>query len=711
MNQPTPGRLPSRALPSLAVALGAALSLVLPTQAQNYVFNPGFEEGSAEDATTWNQIEVSGGTMGATAMVDRVMSDAQTGDYSMLLDVVGATDWGPNAEVQQQTAVGSVVTGQTYRFGFSSKGFAGPGTVASYDLLWFDGDGSDGGGVKGSAFGTLNFAMGGSYALNSHTGLVPAAGSDSVLIQIRVLTGAFDGAIGNASIDDVYFEPETPIANFLANGGFEDGTGADADNWNELGAGATSTVGRSTNEPASGTAHAYMEVDNTVTQAGAAVYVDQTLGARLIDPSLLYDLSFQAKSDSTDFTGMNLFVQVQWLDQDGSHGGGVVSETLESLISYGPGLGTSYQAFSLTGLNPTAGADSVTVRFQLSAGADPGLDNGLLVDDVVLASAGAAPVEDFTAEIQQGTVVSWAPMNADSTYQVQESPDNINWTNLGPAFSGTDTDKAFDADGPAAHYRVEETGTVVTESALNGGFEAEGVPDPLCALNWECVQPAPAGNFGDYLPTRITSDFRSGTASMQLKVVNDLGNPTKSLILQNVFAQGGSIVPGADYTFSFWAKQISSGVSYVQGYAVKWLAPGGAVLAETGFQPFTGGSGTWNEVSIATTAPAGAESALIEIAAETGAVPGPTAEGEVLIDDVSLVTSGGGSTTILPATAGPGVGILWDTTADVDYQVKSSTTLSGFTNLGGVITGDGNQASAADTIDGPANFYIVEEVE
>lgn len=696
----------------LALTVGAALSLVLPAQAQNYVFNPGFEEGSGADALIWNEIEVGGGTMGASATVDRVMSDPLSGDYSLLLDVVGADDWGPNAEVQQQTAVGSVVPGQSYRFGFSSKGDAGPGTVASYDLLWFDGDGSNGGGPQGNATGTQNLAMGPDYAPNAHTGLVAPPNADSVLIQIRVLTGAFDGALGSANIDDVYFEPESPPANFLANGGFEDGTDADADNWNEVGAGPTSSVGRSTNEPFAGAAHAYLEVDNTTTQAGVAVFVDQTLGARLIDPGLLYDLSFQAKADSTDFTGMDMFVQVQWLDQDASHGGGVVAETLESLISYGPGLGTSYQTFSLTGLNPTAAADSVTIRFQLAAGADPGLDNGLLVDEVVLTSAGTAPTEDFTAEIRQGTVIGWMPENPDSSYQVQMSEDNSTWTNLGPAITGTEVELVFDADGPAPFYRVEESGQEITESILNGGFETPGDPDPLCALSWECLQPAPPSNLGDYLPTRITEDFRSGEASMQLKVVNDeSGSPTKSLILQNVVAQGGSIVPGADYTFSFWAKQISSGVSYVQGYAVKWLDTGGGVISESGFQNFTGGNGTWSETSISLTAPANADSAFIEFSGTTGAVAGSDAEGEVLIDDVSLLTANAGSTTILPASAGPGVGILWDTAAGVDYQVKSSPTLMDFTNFGAVITGDGGQASVADRIEGPANFYIVEEVE
>jgi hypothetical protein len=173
-------------------------------------------------------------------------------------------------------------------------------------------------------------------------------------------------------------------ANILLNSGFESGTAADADNWGEFGASSNAISGRSDVSPFTGTHHAYMAIDNTTTVSGAALFVEQNLGANTIDSSKTYDLTFYAKSDTTDFTGINMFAQIQWLDQDGSDGGGFKGETLQSLIGFGPGLNTSYQQFSMSGLTPAAGSDSFLVRFQLAAGAISGIQNGLSVDDISL---------------------------------------------------------------------------------------------------------------------------------------------------------------------------------------------------------------------------------------------------------------------------------------------------------------------------------------
>lgn len=172
-------------------------------------------------------------------------------------------------------------------------------------------------------------------------------------------------------------------ANVLQNSGFEAGSGADADNWAEILAGPAGFVGRSSAMPNSGAFSAYMSVDHVNNAAaGGAYFIEQNLPVGSIDPSLDYDLSFFAKSDSTDFTGINMFVQILWLDQDGSNGGGVQGEMLTSLVDLG--INDSYQQFSMDALDVPGGADSVLLRFQLSAGAVDGIMNGLYVDDVSL---------------------------------------------------------------------------------------------------------------------------------------------------------------------------------------------------------------------------------------------------------------------------------------------------------------------------------------
>lgn len=190
------------------IAAGA-VALLGGTAWGTAILNPSFEIGAGPDAADWTEIEVAGGGLGASATTDRVNTDPNTGDFSMFFSVVGAADFGPVAEIQQQTLVGSVIGGQTYDFSFYTKGNAGPGTVAFYEVSWFDGDGSDGGGPQGSATGLQNFSpsLGGTYTQVTNNGLVAPASADSVFVQIRLVTGAFDGAIGSAYVDDVSFAP------------------------------------------------------------------------------------------------------------------------------------------------------------------------------------------------------------------------------------------------------------------------------------------------------------------------------------------------------------------------------------------------------------------------------------------------------------------------------------------------------------------------
>jgi hypothetical protein len=172
-------------------------------------------------------------------------------------------------------------------------------------------------------------------------------------------------------------------ANIIPNPGFELGTGTDADNWAEIGAGASNgdTI-RTTSMANSGSASAYLTVDNLNNPtAGGAFFVEQSLPVGSINPALNYDFSFFGKSDTTDFTGVNLFYQLIWLDQDASDGGGVKGEILNSVVGE---IGTSYSQISLPNIDVPDGSDSVLVRFQLAAGGVDDIQQGFSVDDVSL---------------------------------------------------------------------------------------------------------------------------------------------------------------------------------------------------------------------------------------------------------------------------------------------------------------------------------------
>lgn len=175
----------------------------------------------------------------------------------------------------------------------------------------------------------------------------------------------------------------TASANIVLNAGFEAGSGTDAADWAEILGGPSGTVGRSMAMPHSGSYSAYMSFDHINNPAaGGAYFIEQNQPVGSIIALESYDLSFFAKVDSTNFVGMDTFVQILWLDQDGSNGGGVRGEQLTSLI--GLGITDSYQQFSLNGLVAAEGADSFLLRFQLSAGAVTDIANGLYVDDVSL---------------------------------------------------------------------------------------------------------------------------------------------------------------------------------------------------------------------------------------------------------------------------------------------------------------------------------------
>lgn len=170
-------------------------------------------------------------------------------------------------------------------------------------------------------------------------------------------------------------------ANIVLNSGFEAGSGADAADWAEIVGGPSGTVSRSSANPFSGSFSAYMSFDHINNPAaGGAYFIEQNQPVGSIVSLESYDLSFYAMMDSTDFVGMDTFVQILWLDQDGSNGGGVRGEMLTSLI--GLGISDSYQQFSLNGLVAAEGADSFLLRFQVSAGAVDGIANGLHLDDV-----------------------------------------------------------------------------------------------------------------------------------------------------------------------------------------------------------------------------------------------------------------------------------------------------------------------------------------
>lgn len=320
------------------------------------------------------------------------------------------------------------------------------------------------------------------------------------------------------------------------------------------------------------------------------------------------------------------------------------------------------------------------------------------------------PPAPLQATITQGISVSWAA-SATNQYQPQEGTSVSGpWTNLGAPIVGNTVSSRFDSS-TSPFYQVLQSIPSVQEASYNGGFEEnDGFPEG--AEGWEELGfTGPSQDFFQ-APQRILTGAHTGDACMQVKVQNAAteAQSGKSLLKQDTLDASvfdGEITPGSTYTFSFWAKQINVGVSYVQQYKVAFLNSSSGIVGTTGDVNFSAGAG-WTQITVpGLVAPAGAVTALIEIVGLTGAVD--NGSGEVHIDDVSLLASSFSTPTPIAAATVPAVEISWESLTGMDYQVQSSGDLSTWSNFGGVIVGDGSIKAVYDTMANPSKFYKVGE--
>jgi hypothetical protein len=140
---------------------------------------------------------------------------------------------------------------------------------------------------------------------------------------------------------------------------------------------------------------------------------------------------------------------------------------------------------------------------------------------------------------------------------------------------------------------------------------------------------------------------------MSLYVTNTGITAQTSDLQQNLVNVGGAgIIGGNTYSFSFWAKSLGKNPAggYVQRYKITWLDAGSAIVGSVGFTDFTGGNGSWTQVSTGpVVAPAAAVNALIDVFAATGGIANDF--GGVLLDDFTLSgTTPTGSINVLVPT-------------------------------------------------------------
>lgn len=353
--------------------------------------------------------------------------------------------------------------------------------------------------------------------------------------------------------------------------------------------------------------------------------------------------------------------------------------------------------------NPTATSQSVTV-YHLGEPVDTvAVLPGKLT---VKVDGGTNAPSQIQLGIEAGAQIGWPTTNG-TTWTLQSASElgtNATWSDLaGPSAGNGSTNTYFDPLWPSLHqqYQVLVSTLGSASVVVNAGFEAGSGG---AASNWTFN--------GSQPPARVTADAHGGSYSLQLFVTNSASTPNTSGFGQNVNAQGGTpIVGGQTYNFSFWARQVSSGVSYVQNYRISWLNSSGGTISTVGWSGFTAGNGFWSQVAVNNlVAPINAVNAVVEFYSATGAVL--NGYGAVLIDDVALSYATPSQTNVVSAALTPAVRVRWAASADKLYDVQSAgADLSTWTNLVSSVAGNGmtNEVIAIQ-VTNRAGFFRVREL-
>jgi len=377
------------------------------------------------------------------------------------------------------------------------------------------------------------------------------------------------------------------------------------------------------------------------------------------------------------------------------------------------GDGSTWETYEFDVTIPEA-STQIFVKVIWGEDSEVGFDN---VDVII-------PVEPpFLAEIKKGTTVTWDPDTeagpAEFQYQAQRSTDGgMSWSDLGDPIVGFSFNAAFDPIGPPATYQVIESDASTLENAvLNSGFETTETPTYPSpgAPEWSIVSPE-------------DTDPLDGTASILVGGTYEMVDPfegSQMLVIESTTPVTGPVSPpntdvrsgfnpvvgGTEYTITFKAahpvKVGGANPQFNIFYYDENLLPVGGPI----FESFASVGSDWETVEKVFTPPAGTEWMTIGWIQAMGA--GNDWRWVTLIDDVSLPVAGeggGGNPFVIPATAGPGIAVCWDTEADETYQVKCSSDLSTFVDYGPVISGTGSPATLADVLAPGSKFYRVEQI-
>lgn len=669
----------------LGAILGASLSInAAPVLIPNGDFaTPGGADYSFfESASGVVSFPSSGGNGGGYALIDNTLGVWGGGIVSP------PDDFYPNNSGIPLGDLG-LVAGETYTFSMDMKNFAGTGTGGLKLESW-----NDAGVISATADMPASGQSGDWVTYSWDYKVEPGATRIKIVPLLTIASGG--STADSVGIDNIRVD-NTPLeAPLLPNGNFETAGGS---GWPLIAANGD----HSAEFPATGGNDDGFAVIDSVGAADWAVLVGNNN-----TPISLASLGLSAGETITFKVDMKIL--------EGSNIGGIAVDFVpDGTGDLRPpaviGDGSTWETYEFEIAIPE-GTTLIFVKLVW------GVDSRVAYDNITF-----VPPAPLSASISPGTVVSWEVADPFSSYQAQSSPDGTSWTNLGPEFVGDSQSSTFDPAG-APFYRVlETTEPLVGNAVLNGSFESvePAIHPSPGAVGWVILSPEDTTPEDGTATMTAESSYTNEDSTVyspqdgNSMLVIESATPAEGAVVPpntHVRSQSFAILPEteAPYEVSFYAINLYKEGGANPQYRFQWFDGGGGFVGESPFTSFAGVGDTWTKIETTLTPPNNAATMTFEVIQAMGA--GNGSRWVTLIDnvDVPFVDIPGETSPMMdPPTTAPGVEVTFNTRVNRTYQVQSSDSLSGFTNIGDPVTGDGGNMSLIDPVLDPVKYYQVEE--
>jgi beta-glucanase (GH16 family) len=384
----------------------------------------------------------------------------------------------------------------------SGSGSDADGVIVSYEWLQISGPSTATLTDAKTADATASDLAEGSYVFElTVTDDDTLTASDEVTVDVT-------NEVVNIALGKPTTASSTASGSLASNGGFESGSGTSADDWSLLefaAGGSIATAQRVSTLPYSGS----WRVDLNVAGApggGPAAEARQTTPTGSVTPGTTYDHQLQMRRIGSLGAGVVVQIALDWLDTDGSHGGGVKGTT--GFFPVDSSLTESYAQFGFGGVVAAPDADAVQIIVRMAGGAFTGSDGQIAIDEVILASTTpqgselAVDGDGATRWASSSGDPQWIEVDLGDSYEVSQivlewagayaleydldmSDDGVLWTTLHSTTTGVGGTEVINVAGIGDYLRLyAHAGASADGTSL---FEFEAYGTLYTGTGGECV--------------------------------------------------------------------------------------------------------------------------------------------------------------------------------------------------------------------------------